>query len=81
MTHQVFRRGVGTLRRYGFVMPSTLQGVGSVVDIAGTAELSNYRLHPTPKASDAKGLRSDWQTVGDHLRRAMELEGERPTKP
>lgn len=82
MTHRVLRPRVGIVRKYDFVMPSTLQGVGTVIDIAGTAESSNYRLYSTPGVSDAKGLKSDWQAVGDHLRRAMmEVEGERPTKP
>jgi hypothetical protein len=81
MTHRVLRSSVGMIRQYDFVMPSALQGAGTVMDIAGTAELSNYRLHATPDLSDAKAFHGDWRAVGRHLRRAVGREGERLTKP
>ena len=74
MTHQVLRSGVGRIRKYDFAMPSAAQGAGTIIDIAGTAELSNYRLHPTGQGSDANALCSDWATVGKHLRNAMAAE-------
>jgi hypothetical protein len=74
MTHQVLRSRVGTIRKYDFVMPSAVQGAGTVIDLGGVAELSNYRLYATPQMSDAKALESDWKAVGNHLRRAMDSE-------
>jgi hypothetical protein len=62
---------------YDFVMPSAVLGAGTAIDLAGVAELSNYRQHATPQVSDAKALESDWKAVGRHLRRAMDSRPER----
>jgi len=37
-----------------FVMPTFIQGMGSVLDIGGTRELSNYNISRTPAEADAK---------------------------
>jgi hypothetical protein len=78
MTHGVLRSGTDvSIRKFDFVIPSALHGVGAVLDIAATAELSNYQLYPTPDASDAKSLQGDWEVVGSHLRKAIQAQEER----
>lgn len=59
-----------------FAMPSFTRGVGSVVDLAGTAEEGNYNLSRTPAEADMKALASDWLVTGRDIDRAI-----RATKP
>ncbi len=79
MTSRPRRRGPA-VRRYDFVMPSAVDGIGSLIDIGATAELSNYRLHPSANESDEAGLRSDWQVIGRHFRSAMRSEKARSAR-
>jgi len=54
-----------------FVMPTFIQGMGSVLDIGGTRELSNYNISRTPAEADAKAMVADWSTVGADLAKAL----------
>jgi len=54
-----------------FVMPSFLQGLGSVLDVGGTAEAGNYNVSLTPKEADIRAMASDWLAVGSDLDRAI----------
>ena len=51
-----------------FVMPSFLQGMGSVLDIAGTRELTNYNESRSPREADAQAMANDWYVVAGDMR-------------
>jgi len=44
-----------------FALPSYHEGIGSVIDLAGS--FHNYNGSPTPEDADMKALFGDWQTV------------------
>lgn len=55
-----------------------LEGVARVVDIGGTMVV--YNESPTTEEADRHALSSDWQTVGDDLRTAMNLYDQKQKK-
>ena len=57
--------------RFGllYATPSFLEGVARVIDIGDT--LTEYNGSENGVEGDVRALRSDWQAVGDDLRRAM----------
>jgi hypothetical protein len=55
-----------------------LEGLARVVDIGGTMVV--YNESPTTEEADRRALTSDWQTVGDDLRTAMNLYDQKQTK-
>ena len=50
-----------------FVRPSLIQGLGSVVDLAGVAEEGNYNLSKSTEEADYRALAADWLVVGADL--------------
>ncbi|MEX0856242.1 MAG: hypothetical protein WD056_01615 [Gemmatimonadota bacterium] len=54
-----------------FVMPSFVQGVGSVLDIGGTAEAGNYNISRSPKEADIRAMTADWLAVGGDIDAAV----------
>ena len=52
-----------------YATPSFLEGVARAIDIGDT--LTEYNGFESSAEADTHALRSDWQTVGDDLRRAM----------
>ena len=52
-----------------FAVPSFLEGMMRVVDIAGT--LNVYNESETEEKADSFALQSDWLAVGDDIRIAM----------
>lgn len=48
-----------------FARPSFFRGLGRVFDPFGVPE--PYNWSPTPEAADARGMLSDWATVGSDL--------------
>jgi hypothetical protein len=57
------------------VMPSFVQGASSVLDVAGTRELTNYRIAGSPEEADRRAMEADWRAVGADLRVALETVG------
>lgn len=51
-----------------------LRGFASVMDLGGT--LYTYNTSPSEAIADRRALTSDWQTVGNDLRKAMAGYGE-----
>ena len=45
------------------------EGMARVLDLGGTMVV--YNESPTPQEADNRGLYSDWQTVGNDLKNAM----------
>ncbi|WP_344258158.1 hypothetical protein [Streptomyces sodiiphilus] len=56
---------------------AALAGGGSVLDLSGVA---TYRARRRERAAGAAGLESDWQNVGQELRRAMKKHGRTAVK-
>ena len=54
-----------------FVMPSFWGGVGSVLDVAGTAESGNYNSSDTPIEADIRAVAADWLAVGQDIDAAI----------
>ena len=52
-----------------FSRPSFIGGFASVLDIGTT--LRAYNESPSPHAADVRAIRSDWRSVGNDLRTAM----------
>ena len=64
-----------------FVMPSFLQGAGSVLDVAGVGETTNYVRSTTPIEADIRAMEADRRAVGSDLRAALDrVRQELPTK-
>ena len=55
-----------------FVMPSLLQGLGSVLDVGGVRETTNYVRSATPVEADARAEEADRRAVGSDLRVALD---------
>lgn len=53
-----------------FARPSFIEGVGRLVDFAGT--LSEYNGSESGAIADELAIRSDWQAVGDDLTASIE---------
>ena len=53
-----------------FALPSLSEGVGSIVDVAGS--FHNYNESMTPQEADAKALRSDWEAIGIDFSAALD---------
>jgi hypothetical protein len=58
-------------RVYLFARPSFLTGIARIADPFGT--LNTYNTSPSGLLADYRALYSDWATVGDDLRTAIEL--------
>jgi hypothetical protein len=54
-------------------MPSFANGVSSCLDFFGD-DNANYKFNKTEKEADWDAIHSDWQAVGDDLKKAYELE-------
>lgn len=54
-----------------FVMPTFWRGVGSVLDVAGTAESGNYNTAATPVEADIRTIAADWIAVGQDIDAAI----------
>lgn len=54
-----------------FVMPNFWRGVGSVLDVAGTAESGNYNTYATPVEADIRAIAADWLAVGHDINAAI----------
>lgn len=58
-----------------FALPSVLQGIGSILDLGGVVH--RYATSPSGAEADSLAIRSDWEAIGQDLRRAVEkLESE-----
>jgi hypothetical protein len=55
---------------YLFALPSIAEGVGSVIDLAGSWHVYN-ESRPTGEA-DARAIYSDWKAVGKDIRTSMD---------
>ena len=64
-----------------FVMPSLLQGMGSVLDVGGVRELTNYVRSTSPTDADTRAMEADRRAVGSDLRVALDrVRQESPAK-
>lgn len=64
------------LRYHLFARPSFLEGMGRLVDFGNSLNL--YNVSDSPEDADWEALLSDWEIVGDDIRRALaELEEKR----
>lgn len=52
-----------------FSLPSTLEGFGSVINLAGVSR--RYRVNATPAEADLASLRADWRAVAADLRAGL----------
>lgn len=52
-----------------YAMPSALEGVGRLVDFAGT--LDEYNYSATPEEADRLATLADWWAVGEDMRAAI----------
>ena len=55
---------------YLFALPSIAEGIGSVVDLAGSWHV--YNESRTPGEADARAIYSDWRAVGKDIRTSMD---------
>lgn len=46
-----------------FALPSFIEGMASVVDLAGSFHI--YNMDPTPKEADFRAIRNDWLVLAD----------------
>ncbi len=53
-----------------FALPSFMEGVGSVIDLAGS--FHNYNSSESLYDADFKAMKSDWQTIENDFRNAFE---------
>jgi len=58
-------------RIFLFARPSFFTGIARIADPFGT--LNTYNTSPSGVLADYRALYSDWATVGDDLRTAIEL--------
>jgi len=61
-----------TLSDYLFPMPSTLYGVGSLLDLV--AQLNSYNVSPTEAIADLIALHCDVASISSEMRAALEQE-------
>jgi hypothetical protein len=54
---------------YLFALPSIPEGIGSVIDLAGSFHI--YNKSRTPDEADKTALRNDWLAVGKDLQNSM----------
>jgi hypothetical protein len=50
--------------------PSFLEGIGRILDFAGT--LNEYNSSLTPEQADYLAIRSDWRQIGSDISRAIQ---------
>ena len=60
-----------TLATLLFGRPSTASGVARLFDFWGCFDA--YNISSNPSEADARALYSDWRTVGEELKEAMEV--------
>jgi hypothetical protein len=58
-----------------FARPSFVEGMARTMDLGGTLDAYNERMHPMD--SDRAAMHSDWEAVGADLLAAVEKEKER----
>ncbi len=54
---------------YLFALPSIAEGIGSVLDLAGSSHI--YNEDPTPEEADFRAIKNDWTIVGQDLKTSM----------
>lgn len=54
-----------------FARDGFITGVGSIIDFGATLSEFNYSL--TPEMADRIAIRSDWEAVGDSIRKAAKI--------
>ena len=52
-----------------YAQPSLIEGIASLMDIAGA--LNTYNRSETDEEADVKALANDWYTVGDDINNAI----------
>lgn len=52
-----------------FARPSFMSGMARAIDIGST--LNIYNESESPEMADYRAIKSDWQVVGDDIRRAV----------
>lgn len=59
------------MERTGFLFdePSLVNGIARLVDLGNTLDAYNYSN--SSMEADCKALKSDWQAVGDDMRKAI----------
>lgn len=53
-----------------FARPSFLKGIGSVLNIGATGNIYNSSKSATK--ADSRAIASDWQTIGNDMREALD---------
>lgn len=53
-----------------YARPSFIEGVGRMLDVAGS--LSMYNISRSPEAADGRAMYEDWKALGHDLRVALE---------
>lgn len=53
-----------------FARPSFLEGVGRIIDVAGS--LNMYNVSRTGEEADARAIYEDWKALGSDMRVALE---------
>lgn len=56
-----------------FAHPAFLTGLARTLDIGATLSRHSYNEAASPAAADAAAMASDWATVGDGIRHAIEI--------
>lgn len=55
-----------------FAQPSFLIGLARTLDVGATLSRVSYNEAPSSEAADAVAMASDWATVGEDIRSAVE---------
>lgn len=66
----MIRTGKLQSRIHLFARPSFLTGIARIIDVRGT--LNKYNSSSSESLADCRALFSDWATVGDDLRAAIQ---------
>lgn len=66
------KEGVNAMNQttYLFSLPSFMEGVARVVDFGST--LNQYNDSPTEEQADLRALQSDWEAIGNDMRKIFE---------
>lgn len=64
------RKEVATHTDFLYARPSFFEGVARTVDILGI--LQEYNTSSSPETADLRGIRADWEAVGEDLLQALE---------
>jgi len=54
-----------------FALPSIAEGIGSVIDFAGSWHV--YNESQTPRQADARAIYNDWKAVGKDIHTSMDI--------